>query len=59
MLVTSMKSSSARVAKPHCSNVGTKLSIGLGLLTSAFFCLCSAFGQPDSQSNSQSNSKTW
>ena len=41
MLVTSMKSSSARVAKPHCSNVGTKLSIGLGLLTSAFF-VCAA-----------------
>ncbi len=50
MLVTSMKSSSARVAKPHCSKVGSifgsgeafklglssKLSIGLGLLTSAF-----------------------
>ena len=46
MLVTSMKSSSARVAKPHCSNVGTKLSIGLGLLTSAFFVCAEPSDKP-------------
>ncbi|WOI37683.1 MBL fold metallo-hydrolase [Alteromonas sp. CI.11.F.A3] len=69
MLVTSMKSSSARVAKPHGSHLGSslgasetfklglssKLSIGLGLFTSAFLVCAEPASTPEATAGDSVN----